>query len=160
MARRDEFIQIAGTVPFDNTTAGASGMTSTDTQAAIEELKQATAVSASPGFTWGSSGNIPSGSYLLNDTVPSNRAGRLVPVSGGSIQTIFVTAEIANTFDVIIQRNILGVFTTLVTVSMIASRKNTFSVNIPVSLNDEIAVKIDNGSAKNPVVGVVIKGVL
>jgi hypothetical protein len=37
MSRRDEFIQVAGTVPFDN---GTNGFTSDEVQSAIEEAKQ------------------------------------------------------------------------------------------------------------------------
>ena len=33
--------------------------------------------SASPGFTYGRSGNLPSSTWLLNDTVPCNQSGRV-----------------------------------------------------------------------------------
>jgi hypothetical protein len=151
MARRDEFIQVSKTVPFDNST---NGFVSTNAQAAIEEIKALLNVSASPGFTWGNSGTVAN-AYLLNDTVPSNKSGRLVPITG-NITTIFVALELATIAAIEIRRNVLGVFTTIATVNMVASRKSTFTVSVPVSFNDELSCYV-NGTCKSPVIGIVIK---
>lgn len=149
--------QDAEQVPFDNST---NGFTSEDVQAAIEEVNNNVAVSASPGFTWGRSGNI-SNTYLQNDTVPSNTAGRLVPVTTGEITTIFAAAENTSSATIEIRRRVGVVFTTIATCPYGGTRKVTCNVVSPpsVALNDELAVYV-SGSAKNPVVGIIIKGSL
>lgn len=151
-----ERIQTAEEVPFDNST---NGFTSTDTQAAIEELSNNVAVSASPGFTWGKSGNV-SNTYLLNDTVPCNTAGRLVPVSSGQITTLFVAAENNSSATIEVRRRDPGpVFTVVASTVLSAQRTKTDTLASPpsVNLNDELCIYI-NGAIKNPVIGLIIKG--
>jgi hypothetical protein len=131
------------------------------TLAFIEELiNQLTAVSASPGFTWGDSGNINSGTFLLNDTVPSNQAGRMVPLKSGEITKIFVANQDANTFTIeILKRTGPGTFSSLTTVSVVAARtKVETKSGVSVAENDELVCKVSAGSCKNPVVGVIIRG--
>lgn len=148
--------QVAKSLFFDNS---GTTLTSTDTESAIKEVLQKSQTSASPGLTWGRSGNTSSGTYLLNDTVPSNVSGRLVPVSSGAIVTAFVSCETADTFTIEIQRRVGNTFTTIGTISVVNSRKFTIdSLNIPVALNDELAVRIGTGSPKNPVVGLIARG--
>jgi hypothetical protein len=149
---RDQYSQVAESVPFDNAT---NGFVADNAQTAIEELKNIINTSASPGFTWGNSGTVTN-AFLLNDTVPSNKSGRLVSITG-NIVSVFVALELATTVAIEIKRNVLGVFTTIATANMVASRKNTFAVSIPVSINDELACYV-NGSCKSPVVGIVVKG--
>ena len=147
---------IAKSIFFDNST---NGFIAKDTQGAIEEVANRVAVSASPGFSWGRSGNSSAGTYLQNDTVPSNITGRLVPVSSGSITTVFVACDIDATFTIVVERRVGNTFTQIASVSVTASRKQTFSgLNVPVTLNDEICVKIGTGSAQNVVVGLIIRG--
>lgn len=132
-----------------------------ETLAFIEEIvRQIAAVTASPGFTWGDSGNIVSGTFLLNDTVPSNRAGRTVPLKDAKITKVFVTVEVATTCDFqILKRVSAGVFTVLATVSLVAQRNIVAEfTNVNVQQGDELAVKVSTGSCKNPVVGVIIVG--
>jgi hypothetical protein len=151
--------QVARSLPFDNET---NGFVSTDVQAAIEEISVTGGVSASPGFTWGGSGTITKGSYLQNDTVPSNVSGRMVPLVSGILNKIFVACEIAATFKVNVMRRSGSSFTTIATVSMVNQRVDVFNVSVAVALNDELAMRIDPTSTDNPrnvVVGVVIKGV-
>jgi len=146
----------AESIPFDPLT---SGLTSTEVGPAIREAADSVAVSASPGFTWGKSGNITN-SYLLNDTVPSNLAGRIVPITAGYIAEIFVSAEVAATCTITIyKRTDPGpVFTPLDSISLIAVRTMVAASTASVARGDEIAVKVTAGSVKNPVVGLVIKG--
>lgn len=156
MARRDEFIQVAKTVPFDNAT---NGFVSTDVQAAIEELANTVDVSASPGFTWGSSGNIVSGSWLLNDTVPSNKSGRSIFLQTATLEYVFVRCELSTTVDVEVYQHDGTTYTLLTTVSLVATRAGDFPIaSISLTTGKELAMKISTGSAKNPVVGCVIKG--
>lgn len=124
----------------------------------LNELYIKADVSASPGFSWGKSGNINSGTYLDNDTVPSNRAGRLVPISSGYIAEISVACENPATGTLTIQTRSGAVFTDIASISLSAQRIKTQSYTVSVSKGDELAVYVSSGSLKNPVVGVVIKG--
>ena len=100
-------------------------------------------------------------SYLLNDTVPSNTTGRIVPLSAGNITDIFVSAQNATTYTIDIQKNVAGVFTTIASVTVTAARSGQFNVTVPVVLGMELACRVSPSSAnsvKNPVCGVIIKG--
>ena len=153
---------VAGSVPYDDTLAlPATG--ADNVQGELDYLKNFAQVSASPGFSWGGSGNQTPGTYLLNDTVPSNTTGRIVPLSGGFITDIFLAVQDATTCTIDIQKKVAGVFTTLVSVTITADRSGQFSVNVPVSLGMELACRVSPTSAnsmKNPVCGVIIKGVI
>lgn len=151
--------QVARSTPFDNST---NGFESTEVQSAIEELSNKVDVSASPGFTWGRSGNVSAGAYLQNDSVPSNTSGRIVPISAGFITDVFVASENADTFDVEIQKRTgPGAYSVLATISLTAQRTKTQTfTGVSVSLGDELAAYVSSGSCKNPVAGVIIKGVV
>jgi len=133
-----------------------------ETQAFIEEfVRQISTVSASPGFTWGGSGNIKN-AYLLNDTVPSNTAGRLSPVNG-TINTIFITCEDPTNGVIEIRRRVGAVYTPIVTQAMGGVRKLTVEIAVPptVAKNDELTCFVTNAAnIKNPVVGIIIRGTL
>jgi hypothetical protein len=144
--------------PFDPT---GSVLTSTEVGPAIRELAATVGVSASPGFTWGDSGNTKN-SYLQNDTVPSNLAGRIVPVTG-FIRAISVTSANATDAEVQVQRRDPGpTFVPLTTVQMPTDRKAIFILGEPypaVTVGDELAIFITNFAAiSNPVVGLIILG--
>ena len=149
-------IQDARQVPFDNTT---NGFVANEVQSAIEEINDQLNNQASPGFTWGDSGNI-NNSYLLNDNVFSNKAGRIIPVDG-SIVTISIAAENTSTATIWIRRRTDPgpVFTTIATLAYGGARKATASIVSPpaVTTGDELVAYVD-GQAKNPVVSVVIQG--
>jgi len=149
---------VARSIFYDNS---VSGLISTNAQDAIDELNTTAAVSASPGFTWGRSGNSTAGAYLQNDTVPSNVSGRIVPLSSGNITNVFIACDVTATFSIKIQKRSGASFVDLTTVTITAARTGTFTVTgVPVVLNDEIAVQVSSGSAQNVVVGIVIKGSL
>jgi len=133
-----------------------------DDIAFVEEIiSQKVTVSASPGFTWGRSGNIATGAYLLNDSVPSNLAGRQVPVSTGVITTIFVDSELIRTFDISIFKH-TDPFTILATVSIINAKGGIFTLALPptVTSDDVLGAQVTAGSPRNPVVGIIIRGTL
>jgi len=117
-------------------------------------------VSASPGFTWGRKGTVSSGVYLLNDDVPSNVTGRVVPFTGPTIRKIFVTNGSASTFNVSLYEHDGVTYTLLTTVSLSSQRAASFTVNVPVTTGKQLAIKITSGSADNPVVGVILDGAL
>lgn len=155
-----DFYFSAKNISYDNT---LSGLTSNNIQDAIDEISSTAAVSASPGFTWGASGNISKGSYLLNDTVPSNTAGRVVPLATGYIEKVFIAIENATTASLDIQKRVGSTLVTLVTVTITSARVATIPVSVAVVIGDELAIRVSPTSAnsvKNPVVGLIIKGSL
>ena|SRR3972149_3038152 len=145
-------------IPFDNST---NGFTATDAQAAIEELNTTVGVSASPGFTWGRSGNLPTSTYLLNDTVPCNLSGRVVHLTTGNVVGAFVAVEddATCTFD-ILKRTGPATFVSLQTCSLVAERKKAFAFDpgAAVVSGDELVVQISVGSCKNCDFGILIRG--
>lgn len=147
----------ADAVEYDN---GLSGLTATNVQDAIDEISTTVGVSASPGFTWGRSGNIVSGTWLNNDEVPSNKAGRTVALTSPIITQVFVANEDVNTFDIGLyehQGNEVGL-TLLGTVSVVAARSAVFTVSISATSGRQLATRISSGTAKNLVIGVQLKG--
>jgi hypothetical protein len=132
----------------------------------IEEMVEVSvATSASPGFTWGRSGNVSVGAWLLNESVPSNISGRNVFLSSALIKKVFIAQQ----DPVIVKYNIYhhvgdGLSLTLVgSVTTTAVRTYEVTVNFSVPKDVQLAVKIADdspNSAKNPVVGVLIAGTL
>lgn len=153
--------QDAFDTPFDPTNDPDCGLTSEDTQSAIEELCNRVSVSASPGFTFGDSGNISANSWLLNDTVPSNKTGRLIYLNNAIITSVFVSNENPNTFDVEVYEHDGSTFTLLYTLNVVASRQaKATGLTIALTTDKELAIKIVGGSAKNPVVGLQLSGTI
>jgi hypothetical protein len=149
MSRRDDFRDIAKSVPFDNS---SNGFTSTDVQGAIEELKSNAAVSASPGFSFGRSGVSTAGTYLQNETVPSNISGRWVYIQNAAVTHVFVSNELTTTYTIEIlyhDGNGIGL-TSLGTVTVTTAKGEDFPVNWPVPHNKQIAVRIATTTANSP----------
>lgn len=160
MSRRDDFRDIAKSVPFDNST---NGFTSTEVQGAIEELNNKVNTSASPGFSFGRSGQITKGSFLQNETVPSNVSGRWVYISNAQVKKVFVTNESIITYSIEIMYhygNEAGL-TSLGIITVTSDKGGSFSVNWPVPSNSQLAIRIDPNSANNPknvIVGLELAG--
>lgn len=118
---------------------------------------------ASPGYTFGRSGSIPSDTWLTNEGVPSNKAGHVVKIQDGLIESISIANEDVSTFDVAIywhEGNEVNL-TLITTVSVVSSRTGQFfldSVSVPEG--KQLASKVSSGSAKNIVVDVIIKGTI
>ena len=145
---------------FDPT---GTDLTAGNVEDAIKQLYNSATVSASPGFTWGRSGTLPPGTYLLNDSVSSNTTGRVVPIQSGYIKEIFVAVDAAGTYTFSIEKRVGVTFTELVAVTITGVRTDSFTVNVPVTYKDELCCLVKStsaGSPKNPVVGLVIKGSL
>lgn len=154
---RDNFKPVAEETYFDP--ANCDQISSENVQGAIENLCQQVDTSASPGFTWGKSGSVPSGAWLLNDTVPSNKAGRRIFLSNATLENVFVASENIDTFDLEIYEHDGTTFTLLTTVSVVSSRGGSFPIaSVSLTTDKELAIKLSSGSAFNPVVGCVLKG--
>jgi len=145
--------QVAEEIPFDNDT---NGFDSTDVQGAIEEV----GLSASPGFSFGRSSNVNSGTWLQCETVPSNKAGRYVYINDASVVRVFVSNETVGTFDLEVfyhDGDATGL-TSLGTVSVVSSRGDEFIVNWAVPTNKQLAIRLVSGSARNIVAGLELQG--
>jgi hypothetical protein len=160
MSRRDEFIQVAKTVPFDNS---SNGFLAEDTQAAIEEVNSTVGNTASPGFTWGRSGHVSVGAWLQNETVPSNKSGRTMFLNNAIIKKVFVANEDPDviTIEIYTHDGDEVNLTLIGSVTTAALRSNTFSTSFSIPLNKQIAVRLASASAnggKNTVAGILVKG--
>ena len=124
----------------------------------IETPIEALGFSASPGFTWGRSGTVNAGFYLLNDGVVSNTTGRLITFTTANLRKILIANENINTFTVVVEERDGFTGTVLATIPVVASRTKSINLNVPVTPGKELAVKILSGSCKNPVVGVFLDG--
>jgi len=120
------------------------------------------AVSASPGFTWGKSGNITAGTWMENDTVPSNVSGRAVYIYNATIQAVYVRCENAATFDIEVYEHDGTTYTLVHTTNVVAVRAFDEIIVTPPSVTNgkELAIKIVNGSCKNATVGLQLNGTL
>lgn len=139
----------------------AGKMTFLDTEVPTITLKQILdriANAASPGFTWGRSGNVSSGSWLQNDSVPSNISGRKIDFSSPKLNKILVTNENNNTFTVGVYEHDGTTYTQLATLALTAERTKSASYSVNITNGKELAVKLESGSCKNIVVGVVLSG--
>lgn len=147
---------VAGTVPYDNSN---SGLTADEVQAAIDELATGGGSTASPGFTYGRSGTINAGAYLLNETVPSNVSGRTIFLNNAKITDISVATETDDTYTVSIEEHDGVTYTVLTTVSIVAMRTKVISgLSVSVTKGKQLAAKVSSGAAKNLVVNLQLRG--
>jgi len=153
-------IQVAEETPVNDTNLPYEA---DDTQTALEKTANAIALSASPGFTWGSGGTVTSGSYLYNDDVVSNKAGRLVPFDG-TVAEFFVNNDNTSGSKVLELRRRrpcqTGSWITLASITLDDGNScGAFAVDEPVEQGDELAVRVSTTSSnfKNPIVGIIIK---
>lgn len=151
---REEHILIADEIPFDNTN---NSFDSEDVQGAIEEV----GAGASPGFSFSRTSNVSSKAWLNRaGGVASNRAGIAIFIDDPVITKIACTCENQNTYDVTVYEhegdevNLVE----LITVSVINSRTEIFDVNVSATKGKQLAVRVTNGSARNPGVDLQLKG--
>lgn len=134
---------------FDPT---GTDLVSTLTGPAIRELRNKVSNSASPGFSFGKSGNIPNGTWLLRPgSVPSNKAGITVGFINPEILKIVTATENLDTYDITVYEHEGDEvnLTSLVTKSVVAARSSTFDVTISMTTGRQLAIKVTAGSAKN-----------
>ena len=139
-------------VPFDPT---GSALVSTEVGPALREIDDRISSAVSPGFSWGKSGNATNNTWLLNDTVPSNLAGRVVPVDG-TIVKIFAACQNNTTGSIGIYSRSGATFTLLATITFSSQRFKVDTFDVDVDAEDELAARVTSGSFKNPVIGVSI----
>lgn len=144
--------------PFDPNKEPDCEFTKDNVQEVIEELCNRILTSASPGFSFGRSGNSSNGTFLLRTgNVPSNRTGTTFNLFNGSLDKISVGTENLNTYDLTIfyhDGNFINPVT-IATVSITSSRSEVLEKGVdfteinPPLINKQIAVQITSGSAKN-----------
>jgi hypothetical protein len=103
-------------------------------------------------FVFGRSGSANGGTYLQNETIPSNISGPTVYLNGCSVKRVFVSNELSTTFQMeVLSHDGNGIaLTSLGIVTVAAARKGTFNVNWPIALGKEIAVRVANSSPNSP----------
>jgi len=157
---KDEYNPVAEEIPFDN---DSNGFVSDNVQDAIEEINTGVQTTAAPGFSFGRKGNLATNTWLKNETVPSNKAGHTVNLTLPIIQEITVSSENIDTYDIRIYEHEGDEvnLTTLITVSIIAKRGDTFTgLAVNITAGRQLAARVVNGTARNAVVDLVIKGTI
>lgn len=138
---------VAESIPFDN---DSNGFIADNVQEAIEEI----GASASPGFSFGRSGNSSQNTWLRRPgNVVSNRAGVSVAINNPVIKKVAVSNRNVETYEILIyehegdQINL----TLLDTVTVLNDRGGIFDVNILVTQGRQLAVRIGNINSGNNV---------
>jgi hypothetical protein len=157
---RIEKSPVAQSTPFDNST---NGLTSTDVQAAIEEVKNLVQTSASPGFSFGRTGVASAGTYMQCETVPSNVSGRWVYIANALVSYVYVTNELTTTYSMTATyhdgngTNEIALGTITVTSAKGAAIPVSWSVPVGKQIAVKVATTTEN-SPKNVVVGLQLTG--
>ena len=143
---------------FDPT---GTDLTSVKTGPAVREVRNLVSSSASPGFSWGSGGNVTTNTWLSNEGVPSNKAGRTVTFSSPEIVKIFTASENLNTYTIsVYEHEGDEINLTLLTTLVISASRTGDSGTIAVAMTSgrQLALKVTSGSAKNLIAGIVLTG--
>jgi len=153
------------TVPFSPGNNPDCFITEETVQEAIEQLCIGVQTTATPGFTFGRSGSLPTNTWLLADTVPSNNAGRLIFLYNAAILAIYAVNEINAAFSLgTYQHDGLGsTYTLKHTLTFLASEKTKFDIlatPVPVTTGLRMGMKITNNNGKNVAAGLIIRGSL
>jgi len=131
----------------------------------FKDLNSLVAVSASPGYSFGGTGNINNSFLLRPGGAPSNKTGINLGLANAVLRKITSGSEVAATFDIEIYQHDGGGenITLITTVSVVASKKNEFDITDiypltnPILSNRHVAVKVV-GSVKNPGVDLQFSG--
>lgn len=153
MGRSDSHNPVAKEIPFNNKN---TDFESKNVQDVLVEI----GASASPGFSWGRSGNNSSGTWLLNEGVPSNRSGRIIFVNNPELFAIFVNTRDLATYTISIyehQGDEINL-TLLDTLSVVNSRGAFKLTSINITQGRQLAIQITAGSGQDMVAGVILKG--
>lgn len=144
---------VASAIPFDNSTAGATGLTSTDTQNVIEEVYQKVSGSGggvSPPFIFQRTGGS-AGTYLNIGNVASNQSGYILRGSNKIVGlAVSGQANVAsNTTIQLQQRTAVG---TLVDIAGAAvtipsgSYRAEITLAVSISSSEEISCYVKTGA--------------
>jgi hypothetical protein len=157
MVLRDEFIQVATSVPFDNS---VNGFNSDNVQDAIEEV-QAHTFENSKGFIFCSyNGNGNVGRYLEFFSGIDSSIAPLKVIGSLDILTIVTRTTASNATCTIGFYDIATTPTLLYTVTFSKAKEviNTDTILFTLPANGELAIKVDSGSINKPYMYFVARG--
>lgn len=151
-----EYLLIAENIPFDNST---NGFIADNVQDAIEEI----GASASPGFSFGRSGNVFQNTWLNRvGNIPSNRTGVTIGINSPIVSQVFCANRNIETYTIgIYEHDGNSVNLTLLgTVDVVSSRSATFNVSFATSTGKQLAVRLltASGSIQDLGVDVILIG--
>lgn len=134
-----------------------------DRLVSFKDLTADNLTGASPGFTYGRTGTTGAGTWLQNETVPSNVVGRPIFTDNGKIIRVAVSNETSQTWTVEIYEHDQTTYTLLYTAAVTPAAKEKIfeGLNISITKGKQLAAKIADSSpnpAKNPLVTVSAKG--
>lgn len=165
MSRRDNFKQTAEETYVDPENIECSDRE--DVQGVLEDICEVVNTSASPGFSFGRQGNNSAGTFLNRPGgTPSNRTGVNFGLSDGSLDLIAVGTQNLDTYTVRVWQH-EGNFINpvlIAEVNIVASRREIFEKDVdytqlnPLTKNEQIAVEIEAGTARNPGVDLQFSG--
>jgi hypothetical protein len=114
---------------------------------------------SAPPFLMGRSGNTPSGTWLQNETVPTNIVGIPVFIDDGYIARIAIFNENVSTFTVEVYEHDGTTFTLLHSTTLTAQKSRIEQdLNIPITYGKALAAYVSSGSAKNIKVALSLRG--
>lgn len=119
--------------------------------------------SASPGFTWGFKGNAVTGKWMNNDGVPSSATGRLIEWTQPTvrkIQTNVTSSSGTCRLELVYHDGASSGVTQVAVIVLEGATEKVQNVNISIPSGKQLAVRVIQGSCVNPVVGVLIDGLL
>jgi hypothetical protein len=113
---------------------------------------------ASPGFSFARTGNVNSGTYLLNGPNPSNVVPKSIFLTDPQLLAVSVNSSQSSTCVISVEEVNGAVFTEIATVTLTAQQSNESVFNLTLTKGNGLAVKIKSGSIKNPDVVLIISG--
>lgn len=133
--------------------------------AIVEQLiTSGISTSASPGFVYSRSGNATPGTWLSNNSVPSNITGIPFGLDNGKVVQIWAASQNIDSYTIEVYHH-LGdetSLTFLTSVNVVSVRQDFFGItdfgSVPIPKNVQMAVKLVGGAAKNPKVALFLGG--
>lgn len=163
--KRDSYTPVAEQVYFDPDNCEA--ISSENVQEAIDELCDAAALAASPGYSFGREGIANPGTWLVAAETLSNKRGLPFGMNNGSVEKITISTEnIPSAFDVELfyhDGNLAGLTSIVVVTTNGTTSTSDVVISSAIPKGHQLAVQIKtNGATKPKEVGVflVVKGTL
>lgn len=129
----------------------------------VETAIESLGISSAPNFLWSRFGTTNPGDYLLNEGQTSNKVGIFVFLKDPRMRKILISHSAPATCSYEIGEVTNGdvnTFVTLVTVNLTNERNKVFDVSKKVTSGKELAVRLKSGTAVDPIVAVLLDGVL
>lgn len=136
-----------------------------DRSVIFKDLNNLVAISASPGYSFGDTGNVSNSFLLRPGGPPSNKTGINLGLANAVLKKVTCGSEDPNTYDIeIYQHDGGGINMTLIkTLNVVSTRKYEFGIadiyplSSPLQSNRHVAVKVV-GAVKNPGVDLQFSG--